>query len=47
MKAAEEAGKTLAARLTAGHDREKVTVDVQAKMDGRKAEMMKKLQHSV
>jgi multimeric flavodoxin WrbA len=47
IKAAEEAGKTLAALLTGGHDREKVTADMQAKMGGRKAEMMEKLQHSV
>lgn len=32
MKAAEEAGKTLAARLTTNHDRAKVTAEVQAKM---------------
>jgi len=47
LKAAEEAGKTLAARLNGDHDREKVTANVQAKMDGRTAEMMEKMQHSV
>ncbi len=40
IKAAEEAGKTLAARLTGDHNREKVTANVQAKM-------MEKMQHSV
>ncbi len=40
MKAAEEAGKALAVRLTDGHDREKVTADMQA-------EMMEMMQHSV
>ena len=39
MKAAEEAGKTPAARLTGDHDREKVTAIVQARM-------MEKMQHS-
>lgn len=47
IKAAEEAGRVLAARLTVGHDRKAVTSDMMAKVNSMQAEMMEMIKHSV